>query len=587
MSYFRSRATSFLLALTFIPLQIPAEMPDRFLRDARPSDIATEMTARGLAASGEVLVQYAGEPSFRVERLPKGSTVESGVRTFASRRDVVYAEPNYVTELYAVPNDQFYSYQWNLSKLNMPTAWDASTGSGVTVAILDTGVAYENYSSAGRQFLIAPDLASTQFAPGYDFVNNDAHPNDDHGHGTHVAGTVAQSTGNSVGVAGVAYNARIMPIKVLSATGAGTSAALANGIRFAADNGAQVINISLGSTASSATVESAIQYAYEKGVTIIAASGNSSATSVAYPAAHNAQVIAVGATRFDNTRASYSNSGSALDIMAPGGDSAVDQNGDGYGDGILQQTFTTGNPSAFGYFFNQGTSMASPHVAGIAALLISKGNATTPTDVRTAIESTAIDLGTPGRDNLYGHGLINPVGALSWVKNAPPPPPPPEEEPEDPTPEPPAPPTEIEVFADGFEVSEWNGKWTEDTQNDWFRSTQRTTEGRRSAEVDGSAGNASLTSSAFSMLGKTSARITFSWFIETSLDTGEYVAFDTYANGVWTERARLSGNVTQENVWHAANVAVTNAPDLKIRFRGSMSGSDEDANVDNVRVVAF
>ncbi len=329
-----------------------------------------------------------------------------------------------------------------------------------------------------------------------------------------MAGTIAESTNNSEGVAGIAYGASIMPVKVLNSGGSGTYAAIASGIRFAADNGAKVINLSLGGSSGSLTLESALKYAFDKGVTVVAASGNDGSGSVSYPAAYNSYVIAVGATRFDNTRAKYSNYGTALDIVAPGGDSAVDQNGDGYGDGILQQTFS-GSYGNFGYFFLQGTSMAAPHVAGVAALVVAHGAATSPNDVRTALESTADDLGAVGRDNTYGFGLLDAAGAIAW--GAPPIEPPPAEEP--PAEDPPPPPAEIDVFADSFEVSEWNGLWTEDSQNDWFRSNQRASSGTRSAEVDGPANNAALTSIPINLQGKTNARITLSWLIENSLDS--------------------------------------------------------------------
>ena len=177
-----------------------------------------------------------------------------------------------------VPNDPFYKYQWHLDNpvyggIEAEEAWNTSTGSGVTVAVIDTGVAYENYTEKNRRnkYYRAPDLAVTLFAPGYDFVNKDTHPNDDEGHGTHVTGTIAQSTNNGVGVAGVAHKARIMPIKVLNKNGSGTYADIALGVRFATDNGAKVINMSLGGSAKASYLEEALAYAYGKGVTIVAA----------------------------------------------------------------------------------------------------------------------------------------------------------------------------------------------------------------------------------------------------------------------------------------------------------------------------
>lgn len=329
---------------------------------------------------------------------------------------VASAEPNYYRYAHFTPNDTYFSYQWHFPLIQLPQAWDQTTGSGVTVAVVDTGVAYENYDS----YYQAPDLAGTTFVPGYDFINDDQHPNDDESHGTHVAGTIAQTTNNNKGVAGIAFDAKIMPVKVLGNDGTGTAWQTAQGIQWATDHGADVINLSLGSASGSSVEHDAVQYAYNNGVTVVASAGNNGTNSVGYPAAYE-EVIAVGGVRYDETLASYSDHGPALDVVAPGGDVSVDQNEDGYGDGVLQQTFNpnTQDPSDFHYYFFEGTSMASPHVAGAAALLIAKGVATTPDAVRTALESTAKDLGTPGHDDTYGHGLIQISDALAWNGGAP------------------------------------------------------------------------------------------------------------------------------------------------------------------------
>jgi serine protease len=173
--------------------------------------------------------------------------------------------------------------------------------------------------------------------------------------------------------------------------------------------------MSLGGSSSSITLENALAYAYEqKGVTIVCSSGNDgSATTVSYPAAYNDYCIAVGATRYDETVAYYSNGGTSLDLTAPGGDIYVDQNGDGYGDGVLQQTFGD-NPTDWGYWFYQGTSMAAPHVSGVAALLIAHGIATTPDEVREALQSTAEDKGIAGWDSEYGWGIVDAYAALTY-----------------------------------------------------------------------------------------------------------------------------------------------------------------------------
>lgn len=328
--------------------------------------------------------------------------------------EVEFAEPNYKAYAFFVPNDPYFNSQWALGvNLNMPKVWELATGQGAVVAVVDTGIAYEDY----KGFKKAPDLALTRFVPGYNFVSSTTHANDDNGHGTHVTGTIAQSTNNALGTAGVAYNASIMPIKVLDAQGAGNYADIADALIWAADSGANIINMSLGGPSPSEALRQALSYAKSKGVLIVAASGNDGASVVSYPAAYNDYVLAVGATRFDEAITKYSNQGTALDIVAPGGDMKVDQNGDGYGDGILQQTFTSNKPSSFGYYFFQGTSMATPHVAGVAALLVEKG-IKDPNKLQNILQSTADDKGLAGRDNTYGFGAVNPLKALTYLDSS-------------------------------------------------------------------------------------------------------------------------------------------------------------------------
>ena len=370
----------------------------------------------------EIIVKFEGDVKpFRVIKVPEGKVWEE-VGKYKKRADVIYAEPNYIAYTQWVPDDPLYEYQWHLDNseyggIQMEKAWDVSTGTpSVVVAIVDTGIAYENYKEGRKRYCQAPDLAQTCFVPGYDFVNNDNHPNDDNRHGTHVAGTVAQSTNNNLGVAGVAFNTCLMPVKVLNSRGSGTYANVANGIRFAANNEAKVINLSLGGTSDSSTLKDAVAYAYQKGVTVVAACGNDNKSTCLYPAAYDDYVIAVGATQYDETRAPYSNYGPSLDLVAPGGNNDLDQNEDGYADGVLQQTFSSSwRVCDFAYYFFQGTSMAAPHVSGVAALLIANGNATTPDDIRTALQETAEDLGTTDWDEIYGWGLVDAYAALQWT----------------------------------------------------------------------------------------------------------------------------------------------------------------------------
>jgi serine protease len=303
----------------------------------------------------------------------------------------------------AFPNDACFKYQWHMKQLGLPDAWKRGNGKGVVVAVIDTGV-----SKVG-------DLAETKFVPGYNFISNNDKAADDHGHGTHVAGTIAQSTNNKLGVAGVAYGASIMPIKVLSARGSGSVAGISQGIRWAADHGANVINMSLGGPTRMGSMANAVKYARDKGVVIIAAAGNDGRGRVGYPAAYPG-VVAVASTQFDESTTFYSNWGAEIDVAAPGGNTRVDQNGDGKPDGVLQHTIVPGNTSQTDYLWFMGTSMASPHAAGVAALIMGSG-------VRKPDAVEAILLGTArkpkgssvagGRvDDHYGAGIVDANAAL-------------------------------------------------------------------------------------------------------------------------------------------------------------------------------
>ncbi len=359
--------------------------------------------------------------AFDVLQVPAGH-VREWVALLEALPIVDYAEPDFLAWITSTPNDTyFFPYQWNFydygtlsngypSNFGVQgmTAWNTTSGAGATVAIIDTGVAYENYGGYSQ----APELAGTTFVFPNDYVNNDSHANDDNGHGTHVCGTLRQATNNAAGCAGLAYSCQIMPVKVLDANGSGSYSAIANGLHWAADNGANVINMSLGGSSGSTTLKNAVNYAWGKGAVLCAASGNSGGSTVAYPARY-ANCIAVGATRFDGARCSYSQYGVDLDVMAPGGDATVDQNHDGFGDAILQQTFQ-GNPNVFNYYGFTGTSMATPHVSAVAALVKANKSNYTNTQVRAAIENTCKDLGKAGWDNKTGWGLVNAAAAIQY-----------------------------------------------------------------------------------------------------------------------------------------------------------------------------
>jgi serine protease len=294
------------------------------------------------------------------------------------------AEPLGIAKMLWTPNDPKFSEQWHMTRAGGPSAWEYACGEGVTVAVVDTGIAC--YDAEG--FMKGTDLAGTTCVGGYNFVGKNEIAADDQGHGTHVAGTIAQTTNNGVGVAGLAHCAKLMPVKVLSAKGWGTMADVAEGIRWAADHGAQVVNLSLGAPMKSKVVENAVIHALKRGVVVVAAAGNSG-RSVGWPAAYDG-VIAVSATDKNDNIAWFSSRGPQVAIGAPGV-------------GVTQQTICEAGKNKceqWGVF--NGTSMASPHVAGAAALLVGQG-VTDPDGVRSILQATA----TPKEDkNLFGAGIL-------------------------------------------------------------------------------------------------------------------------------------------------------------------------------------
>jgi serine protease len=364
-----------------------------------------------------------------------GESVRETLRELRSDPKVEYAVPNYIARASRfIPNDPSFGLQWNFSgrwSINAPDAWTlarragAPGGKGAVVAVMDTGVAYKTRARWRR----APDLSSTRWVRGYDYIGGDRYPHDANGHGTHVAGTIGQITHNRIGVAGIAYRAKIMPLRVLDSVGVGDAASIARAIRFAARRNVDVINMSFqfdDSVGASMIpdVLAALRYARSRGVVVVAASGNQAGGAVAYPA-RSKYVIAVGATTVRGCQAEYSNKGIGIDVAAPGGgyDAA---NADNPTDArncrpnasardIFQQTFTSsvrtfGLPGGY-----EGTSMAAPHVSATAALIIATrrlGANPSPRRLELHLERTARDLGRRGYDTRYGYGLINAAAAL-------------------------------------------------------------------------------------------------------------------------------------------------------------------------------
>ena len=354
----------------------------------------------------------------------------------ALRRDpqVEYAEPNYRVRALATPDDEAYPFQWHYPLIDLPAAWDTTSGApSIIVAVVDTGILSRH-----------PDLLG-QWVAGYDFVRDpssaadgdgiDSDPEEPGGaqelgsasfHGTHVGGTVAAAGNNGIGVAGVAYGARIMPLRALGIDG-GTSYDVDQAIRYAAglanDSGtvpaqaADIINLSLGGAPFSQASQDLLQRVREAGILVVAAAGNEGSSLATYPAAYDG-VIAVAAVDAQRSRASYSNTGSHIDLAAPGGNSSVDLNGDGYPDGVLS---TDGlENGAFGYTFLSGTSMAAPHVAGVLALMKSVNPQLSPQDIDAMLARGELsdDLGPTGRDDDYGYGLINARRAVHAALDA-------------------------------------------------------------------------------------------------------------------------------------------------------------------------
>jgi serine protease len=383
--------------------------------------------------------------NFEVVEFSSDKQMEDLIEDVKKEKGVKYAEPNYLAYPDYDPNDPYFlTDQWNFYKvgrlfnglasgsveapsnygIQTELAWDlfkptntatgaVYPGEGVKVAILDTGVAYEDYKIyqkiKGKQVLVkefkkAPDLVGTIFdtanAKNFYAYPNTTHANDDYMHGTHVCGTIAQATDSTspLGCSGIAYKATILPIKVGVATGIPFSC-IANGLNWAVDKGAKVINMSFGGSATNSTMYTAIQYAYNKGCILVASAGNNNST-VLYPAAYS-ECIAVGATEFTGARCSFSNYGPEIDIVAPGR----------Y---VLQQTIKTNTPTEFVYVYGAGTSVAAPHVSGTAALVWSLHPTWTRDQVRTALLSTARDLGTVGFDYYFGNGLLDANAAVNY-----------------------------------------------------------------------------------------------------------------------------------------------------------------------------
>jgi hypothetical protein len=392
-------------------------------RDARATEQAIAAAGGRIAwrapRTGLLLVRFASAADMQVARGQLGRDRRVG-GIFENRIMEGASLPTTAGDARAV--------QWHLAAMKAPASRSAA---GVTVAVLDSGVAYEAYSDTSGSYAKAPDLTGTSFAAGWDFIHDDAHPNDDHGHGTHVSALIA----GSEPVPGVGVGATILPVKVLDAGNLGTELGLAEGLRYAVDQGADVVNMSLSFQAGffpSRYLQDAVDHASAHGVVLVAAAGNQGGNAVAYPAAFR-EVIAVGASRIWDQyrspasapwqdveqylrRAEYSNRGFRLDVVAPGGGLDGDTNLDGAPETVVAQTIVSGQPTQFQYRLWAGTSQAAAQVSGVVALMLAADPSLSAADIRSILgETAAPEAGGVALSSLVGRGFLRVDAALAAV----------------------------------------------------------------------------------------------------------------------------------------------------------------------------
>jgi len=493
-------------------------VPGELLVKFKPSSTEEKMQNAHKSVGAQKIGEIKGLKVHQV-KLPKGLKEKDAIIKYKKLADVEYAEPNYYRRTLVTPNDTYYGHQWALAKTKVPQAWNTTTGNEVIVAVIDTGVDYDHEDLAGKVI------------KGYDYINNDSDPMDDNWHGTHVAGIVAATTNNSKGIAGVSWGAKIMAVKVLNSSGNGTDLTVSNGITYAADNGAKIINLSLGGYSNSSTMENAIYYAQSKGCVIIAAAGNDNTSNILYPAGYQ-NVIGVSATDDTDAKASYSNYGWYVDVAAPGG----------YGD--VENHPTRNVLSCYldnDYAYSAGTSMAAPYVAGLASLIATRYPGRSASQLIRSMYQAVDDLGAAGRDNYFGHGRINAEKAVTtYIASA-------------------------EENASGVSYS---GSWS-----------------------NGSSSHAS--GGAFKYSSSTGALVTYSfygtsvsWIARKSTSSG---IAKVYIDGVYQKDVDLYGNLDHQQVIYTKTGLSQENHTITIEVKGTRNGSSSgfEINVDAFDIVTL
>jgi len=513
---------------------------------------------------------------------------EAAARSLADSPDLVYAEPNRIARAMLTPNDPLYPSQWAHNNTGQAIkygggtvgtpdcdtdtdqAWDLQTGSAsLVLSIIDTGVDTGHPEFSGR------------IVAGYDFVNGDSDPTDDNGHGTCCAGIALGAGNNAQGIAGVAWGIKLMPVKVLNASGSGTYANVANGVNWAADHGAKILSMSLGGSASS-TLETAINYAYGKGCAIFCASGNGNSSSLSYPAAY-ANAIGVGALSPCNERKSPSscdgenwwgsNYGTGLDFLAPGVriHTADIRGSGGFGTGDYISDFN-------------GTSSATPHAAGIGALVWSQNPALTNAQLWSILQQNCDDIGATGYDTQTGYGRMNAYRAVQNASGGGP--------------------TPVTIFSEGFETntvpgSVWSATDSNTSSGLDYWGDQSSSSGARvhggswsaycadNSNVSGQAYdnnmNADMTLiNAISLSGYTNVQISF-WIWYRTYNSSDYLSFQYWNGSSWVQQQRWYGT---SSTWVNPSYALTGFTTFKFRFIFYSNGSQtrEGAYVDDIAI---